>query len=85
MTTNTMPIHPRLQPLYDYLLFNKRIVDIENFDPDVLHIFSRKVLDMIRAGSPGWEDMVPPYVDNMIKDNRLFGYRPAEKGQKAEA
>jgi hypothetical protein len=85
MTTNTMPIHPRLQPLYDYLLFNKRIMDIENYDPNVLHIFSRKVLDMIRSGSTGWEEMVPPYVDNMIKDNRLFGYRPAGKGQRTEA
>ena len=53
------------------------MVDIESFDPDVLHIFSKEVLDMIRAGKPGWEELVPPYVDNMIKDNRLFGYKPA--------
>jgi hypothetical protein len=67
--------------LYDYLLFNKRLVDITNFDPNVLHIFSKQVLDMIRSGKDGWEEMVPPYVDNMIKDNRLFGYTP----QKASA
>jgi hypothetical protein len=76
MTTATMPVHPRLKPLYDYLLFNKRLVDITSYDPNVLHIFSRQVLDMIRSGAPGWEEMVPPYVDNMIKDNRLFGYQP---------
>jgi hypothetical protein len=46
-----MPIHPRLQPLYDYLLFNKRLVDIDSFDPNVLHIFSKQVLDMIRGGN----------------------------------
>ncbi|MBK9418626.1 MAG: TonB-dependent receptor [Flavobacteriales bacterium] len=85
MTTNTMPIHPRLQPLYDYLLFNKRLVDIDSFDPNVLHIFSKQVLDMIRGGTPGWEEMVPPYVDNMIKDNRLFGYTPSTKGKAAGA
>jgi hypothetical protein len=79
MTTETMPVHPRLQPLYDYLLFNKRLVDINNYDPSVLHIFSRQVLDLIRAGKPGWEELVPPYVDNMIKDNRLFGFTPAPK------
>ena len=79
MTTSNMPVHPRMRPLYDYLLFNKRMVDIENFDPNVLHIFSKQVLDMIRAGKNGWEGMVPPYVDNMIKDNRLFGYQPTQE------
>jgi hypothetical protein len=85
MTTANMPVHPRLKPLYDYLLFNKRLVDIENFDSKVLDIFSKKVLDMIRNGDPGWEDMVPPYVDNMIKDNRLFGYVPTQQDKLAQA
>lgn len=76
VTTGTMSVHPRLRPLYDYLLFNKRIVDIETFDPAVLSIYSKDVLHMIREGRSGWETMVPPYVDNMIKDNRLFGYKP---------
>jgi hypothetical protein len=76
MTTANMPVHPRLRPLYDFLLFNKRIVDIEQFDRNVLHIFSKEVLQMIREGRPGWESMVPPYVDNMIKAKGLFGYRP---------
>ena len=79
MSLNNMPIHPRLRPLYDYLLSNKRMVDIETYDPTVLHIFSVAVLKMIREGQAGWEKLVPPYVDNMIKDNKLFGYMP-EKG-----
>jgi len=83
MTTASMPVHPRLRPLYDYLLFNKRIVDIESFDPEVLHIFSKEVLDRIRTGEAGWEDLVPPYVDNMIKDNHLFGYQPSPKDKAA--
>lgn len=74
MTKDNMPIHPRLKPLYEYLMFNKRIVNIENFDPDVLHILSPNVLRMIRNNEEGWEDLVPAYVDNMIKDNKLFGY-----------
>ena len=83
MTLENMPVHPRLRPLYDYLVSNKRMVDIDSFDPTVLHIFSKAVLHMIRDGKAGWEDMVPPYVDNMIKDNRLFGYRPAKEGIQA--
>ena len=76
MTLDDMPVHPRLKPLYDYLISNKRLVDIESYDRTVLHIFSKAVLQLIRDGKPGWEDMVPPYVDNMIKDNALFGYTP---------
>ncbi len=76
MNTANMPVHPRLRPLYEFLLFNKRLVDLESFDPEVLHIFSKAVLQMIRTGQPGWEELVPPYVDSMIKDNKLFGYVP---------
>ncbi|MBX2983440.1 MAG: TonB-dependent receptor [Flavobacteriales bacterium] len=83
MALDDMPIHPRLRPLYDYLMSNKRMVDIETFDPSVLHIFSTAVLKMIREGKPGWEAMVPPYVDNMIKDNQLFGYTPGNGTEKA--
>jgi hypothetical protein len=83
VTLDNMPIHPRVQPLYDYLISNKRMVDIETFDPNVLHIFSVQVLKMIREGKPGWEVMVPPYVDNMIKDNKLFGYKPPAAQQPA--
>jgi hypothetical protein len=79
MTTTSMPVHPRLRPLYDYLLFNKRLVDIETFDPSVLHIYSKEVLRMIKDGEAGWEELVPPYVDKMIKDNNLFGYTPTSK------
>lgn len=77
MTLDSMPVHPRLRPLYDYLVSNKRMVDIETYDPSVLHIFSKAVLQQIRDGKPGWEEMVPPYVDNMIKDNKLFGFTPS--------
>lgn len=78
MNIGNMPVHPRLRPLYDYLVQNKRMVDIDTFDPDVLHIMSKEVLRMIKTGEEGWERMVPPYVDNMIKDNRLFGFKPSE-------
>lgn len=83
MDLGNMPVHPRLRPLYDYLISNKRMVDIETYDPTVLHIFSVAVLKMIREGKAGWESMVPPYVDNMIKDNSLFGYRPPSGQAKA--
>jgi len=77
LTSKNCPIHPRVRPLYDYLLKNKRLVDIEDYNPEVLGIYSKDVLDMIHHGMPGWEEKVPTYVDTIIKDNKLFGYDAA--------
>tara|TARA_R110002072_G_scaffold200416_3_gene358158 strand:- start:128 stop:1564 length:1437 start_codon:yes stop_codon:yes gene_type:complete len=74
--SKNLKIHPRLRPLYDYLKSNKRIIDIDNYDPEVLQIFSRDILEKIRHGEEGWEKALPAYVDNIIRDKRLFGYHP---------
>lgn len=74
ITSKNFPVHPRLKPLYDYLVSNGRIVDIEQYDESVLHISSREVIRMIRDGEPDWESMVPEFVDTIIKTNHLFGY-----------
>lgn len=73
-TTETTPIHPRLKPLFDYLLFNKRITDIEDYDEEILSIFSKEALRRIKSGDDGWEQMVPDFVDRVIKEKCLFGY-----------
>jgi hypothetical protein len=72
--TFTLPIHPRLKPLYDYLIHNKKVVDIEDYDPELLNIFSKDALARIKQGDTGWEDMVPDFVDTVIKEKCLFGY-----------
>lgn len=74
-TTENIEIHPRYKALYEHFVFNQRIVDFNEFDEDILHIFSREVLRKIRNGESGWEDMIPKYVDNIIKEKRLFGYK----------
>jgi hypothetical protein len=38
-TSTDIEIHRRLRPLYEYLRSNGRIVDIENYDPEILQIF----------------------------------------------
>jgi hypothetical protein len=69
-------VHPRLKPLYDYLIYNKRLVDISDYNPDVLDFYSKDALDMIHNGHDGWEELVPTFVDTIIKENRLFGFSP---------
>ena len=74
LNSNNIPIHPRVKDLYDYLYINKRVEDL-SCNTDVLKIFSRKVLALIKENKEGeWEDMVPSGVDKIIKDKCLFGY-----------
>lgn len=75
-TSANCPVHPRLKPLYNYLVYNKRLIDITEYNPDVLNIYSKDVLEMIHHGHSGWENLVPDQVDKIIKDNNLFGYDP---------
>ena len=50
------------------------LVDLPGYDKKVLQIFSPKVIQMIKSGEPGWEEMVPDVVADYIKENCLFGY-----------
>ncbi|MAR40408.1 MAG: nicotinate-nucleotide adenylyltransferase [Flavobacteriales bacterium] len=75
LNSNNIPIHPRVKALYEYLYINKRIEDI-NHNSEVLSIFSREVLRLIKDNKQGeWEHMVPEGVDEIIKAKCLFGYK----------
>ena len=71
--SNNIPIHPRIKPIYNYLFSNGRIEDLD-YDPKVLHIFSREVLSQIKScKDESWEHMVPEGVAEIIKEKSLFG------------
>ena len=74
LNSENIPIHRRLRPLYDYLLTNGRIKDL-NFKPDVLQIFSRDILEKIRNEKDGWQNGVPDGVSDIIVKNKLFGVK----------
>ena len=65
--------------MVDFFVFNKRIIDLKDYKEEYLSIFSTKVLKMIKKDRVGWEKMVPTYVDNIIKENNLFGYQKNKK------
>ncbi|MBE7652988.1 nicotinate-nucleotide adenylyltransferase [Tenacibaculum finnmarkense] len=73
INTENLKVHPRMKELYKFFKHNGRFVDIKNLDEDSLHIFSRKVLKMIKNNEEGWEKMLPEGVSKTIKDKRLFG------------
>ena len=73
-TSEDLKVHPRMKELYKYFKYNGKLVDIKNYDPEILNIFSRKILKMISNGEPGWEKMLPEGVSDIIKVQKLFGY-----------
>ncbi|CAL2085377.1 TonB-dependent receptor [Tenacibaculum sp. 190524A02b] len=74
ITSKNLKVHPRVKELYKFFKMNGKIVDIEGFDPEILEIFSRKVLQMVKDGEEGWEEMLPKGISENIKQKRLFGY-----------
>ncbi|MEL7160520.1 MAG: TonB-dependent receptor, partial [Bacteroidota bacterium] len=78
ITAQNVPIPEGVKFLYKHLLDSGQIVDIADFHPENLHIYSKDVLNLIKAGEEGWEQMVPERVAKLIKAENLFGY-PAEK------
>lgn len=75
-TVDNLELSPELQPLYDYLKINKKIVNLENYNEELLHIELDNVLQKLQSGDPTWENDVPVYVANIIKEKKVFGYKP---------
>lgn len=76
-TVSDVVVNDLFRNIFDYLKQARRVRDIEDFDPDILSIWSREVLSKIRTGESGWEDSLPTFVDNIIKEKGLFGYPKA--------
>jgi len=75
ITSENLKVHPRMKELYKFFKYNGKVVDIEGYNPDVLDVFSREILQMICEGKTGWENMLPERTASMIKDQKLFGYK----------
>ena len=75
LTATQLKVAPNLRHLYQYLIDNGFIQEIENYERAYLKIFPPSVLAKMRAGDPAWESMVPAEVARMIKARGFFGYR----------
>ena len=63
--------------MLQYLLDNEKLIPVTNVTEKNLHIVSDNVLDMIKNGIEGWEELVPHKVANEIKSGKLFNYKEA--------
>ncbi|SNY99792.1 nicotinate-nucleotide adenylyltransferase [Flagellimonas pacifica] len=85
MTSNNVKVHPRMKELYKFFKYNGKVMDIIDYDPDVMNIFSRDVLKKITKGEEGWEEMLPEGIAEMIKEKQLFAKKALTKKEKEEA
>ena len=76
--SENLKVHPRMKELYKFFKYNGKVVDITDYNPNILSIFSRTVLKMISEGEDGWESMLPEGVARIIKEKCLFGYQAEE-------
>lgn len=74
ITAKNILVTDHLRNLYAHLLENHYIDCIVGYDPKVLGMFARDVLERLKAGEPGWEEFVPASVSSAIKTRGLFGY-----------
>lgn len=70
-----------MKELYKFFKYNGKVMDIIDYDPEIMHIFSRDVLKKIQNGESGWEEMLPEGIPEMIKEHNLFGGQEADLEQ----
>jgi hypothetical protein len=74
-TIDTLQVKPEVKLLYDYLVRRGSFVQLDNFNPKYLPIFSRDVLKRIANNDNSWSEMVPPQVAEIIRSRGFFGYK----------
>jgi len=75
ITAGNLRVEPHLRHLYAYLMENRFIEALKDYDSRCLPIFSREALARIQSGDSSWEAMVPAEVARMIKERHLLGYQ----------
>ena len=79
-TVENLDVAPHLRHLYQHLVDNKFIVDIANYNPDALKVYSGEVLAKIHSGDESLNKLIPPQIFEVIRAKNLFGW-----GQKKDA
>ena len=75
INTSNIQVANKLKDLYKFFKSNKTLIDIEDYNENLLNIYSAEVLSEIKNNKPGWEKKLPIEVNKLIKDKNLFGYR----------
>jgi hypothetical protein len=74
LTAQNLPVPQGIKFLYKHLLDSNQVVEVENYNPDLLHIFPHEVLEKIKEGNDGWQNMVPALLSDLIVKEKLLGF-----------
>jgi hypothetical protein len=77
ITATKVQVAPNLHSLFQYLIDNRHIEEIRDYQEKFLRIYPPVVLAKLKAGDESWEKMVPPEVAQIIKEREFFGFRRA--------
>ena len=75
INSTNLQVHDNMKNLYKFFKDNNKIIDINDYDPTLLNIFSWEVLEEIKKGSNDWEYKLPKTISKLIKEKKLFGYK----------
>ncbi len=84
INSNNLKLHPRMKDFYKFFKYNGKIVDIFDYEPEYLSIFSRNILRMIRSGEDGWESKLPEGIAELIKREGMFGLQLPKNKEKTQ-
>jgi hypothetical protein len=73
ISATNLRVAPHLRHLHAYLVENRYIEGLRDYDEKCLPIFSRDILQKLRSNDQSWQEMVPPQVAKMIRERNLFG------------
>jgi hypothetical protein len=79
VTSNNLKLHPRMKDFYKFFKYNGKVMDIFDFEPEYLDIFSREILKKIKNNEAGWDEHLPEGISEMIVKKKMFGFNPALK------
>lgn len=72
---DNLPIPDGIKFLFQHLIDNDQIAQVQNYNEDILHIIPAKVFKAIAASENGtWEDSLPEGLAKIIKEKSCFGY-----------
>ena len=75
-----LPVPNGIKFLYQHLLNNKQIVEVENPDERLLHIIPMNVFESISNGEEGtWESSMPSKLVELVKEKGCFGFLKAQE------
>lgn len=72
---SNLKVQDNLRFLYRHLLENDFLSGLETSDKNLFNIYSRDVLQELRAGKSSWEKSVPKLVAEQIINNGFFGFK----------